>query len=101
MLLALGMLAMTPSLIAGSALTTSTKQAPNVATQISAAYCGYKSGGFSNWDWGRFGEYMLDLWAPAGMATSLSARGGITTIVRTATSFLKGGGFWGLGLAVG
>jgi len=99
-LLALGMLAMMPGLIAGSALTKSVKQVPNVGTQISVAYCGYKSGGFSNWDWGRFGECMLDIWAPAGVATALMARGSITTIVRTVTSFLKGGGFWGLGIAV-
>jgi len=43
-LLALGMLAIMPGLIAGSALTTSTKQVPNVVTQVSFAYCGYSSG---------------------------------------------------------
>jgi hypothetical protein len=44
-LLALGMLAIMSGLIAGSALTKSAKQVPNVATQVSAAYCGYITGG--------------------------------------------------------
>ncbi len=69
--LALGMLAMTPGLIAGSALTESAKQVPNVATQISAAYCAYKSGWFS--DRGRFRECMIDFWAPVTVATLIGA----------------------------
>jgi len=63
------MLAIMPGLTAGSALTTSTKQASNVGTQVSAAYCAYKS----NWDWGRFGECMIDFWTPVGVATIIAA----------------------------
>ncbi len=63
-LLALDMLAMMPGLIAGSALTTSTNQVPNVVTQVSVAYCGYSSGWWS--DLGRFGICMLGIWAPTG-----------------------------------
>ena len=63
-LLALGMLAIMPGLIAGSALTTSTKQAPNVVTQVSLAYCGYSSGWWSDLD--RFGRCMLGFWLPMG-----------------------------------
>jgi hypothetical protein len=63
-LLALGMLAIMPGLIAGSALTKSTNQVPNVATQASAAYCGYVSGG----DWGQFGGCMVSILLPAKVA---------------------------------
>jgi ABC-type long-subunit fatty acid transport system fused permease/ATPase subunit len=41
--MALGMLVIVPGLIAGSVLTKSVKQVPNVVTQISFAYCGYTS----------------------------------------------------------
>ena len=66
-LLALGMLAIMPGLIAGSALTTSTKQvpnveAPNVVTQASVAYCGYRSGWWRNYD--QFGKCTAALWVP-------------------------------------
>jgi hypothetical protein len=68
-LLALGMLAIMPGLIAGSALTKSAKQVPNVVTQVSAAYCAYKSG----LDGDRFKECMIDFWAPVSVATIISA----------------------------
>jgi len=61
-LLALGTLAMMPGLIAGSALTTFTKQAPNVVTQASFIYCSYRSDWWS--DWGEFGSCMLAIAGP-------------------------------------
>jgi hypothetical protein len=73
-LLALGMLAIMPGLIAGSALTTSTKQAPNVVTQVSVAYCGYSSGWWS--DLGQFGSCMLEFWAPTGSILYIMDRKG-------------------------
>ncbi len=57
------MLAIIPSVIAGSALT-DVKQVPNVVTQVSVAYCGYSSGWWS--DLGQFGSCMLGIWAPTG-----------------------------------
>jgi hypothetical protein len=68
--MALVMLAMMPGLIAGSALTKSTKQASNVATQASILYCAYQSGWFSNL--GQFGGCMWDIWVPKGF-TSIGA----------------------------
>jgi hypothetical protein len=68
-LLALGMLAIIPGMIAGSALTKSAEQVPNVGTQVSAAYCAYKSG----LDGGRFRECMIDFWTPVGVATIIAA----------------------------
>ena len=67
-LLALGMLAMMPGLIAGSALTKSAKQVPNVVTQISAAYCGYTS-----YTGGSFWGCMRDIWIPTGTILGTSA----------------------------
>jgi hypothetical protein len=63
------MLAIIPGTIAGSALTKSTNQVPNVATQVSTAYCAYKSG----LDGGKFKECMIDFWTPVGVATIISA----------------------------
>jgi hypothetical protein len=79
-LLALGMLAIIPGTIAGSALTKSAKQVPNVevpnvATQISAAYCGYITGG----DWGQFGSCMMSMLIPTELYFLGSmAKGGAT-----------------------
>ncbi len=67
-LLALGMLAIIPGMIAGSTLTDA-KQVPNVATQISAAYCAYKSG----LDGDRFKECIIDFWTPVTVATIIAA----------------------------
>jgi hypothetical protein len=74
--MALGMLAIMPGLIAGSALTTSTKQAPNVVTQVSAAYCGYTSytGGGSFWG------CMRDIWVPTGTILGTSAGIGVAYV---------------------
>jgi hypothetical protein len=47
------MLALVPGLITDSTLTKSANQVPNVATQVSAAYCAYRSGWLS--DLGLFG----------------------------------------------
>jgi hypothetical protein len=56
------MLAIMPGLIAGSALTTSTNQAPIVVTQVSIAFCGYSGGWWS--DWGQYLICMAAFWAP-------------------------------------
>jgi hypothetical protein len=61
-LLALGMLAIIPGMIAGSVLTKPAIQHHNIGAQASAAYCGYRSGWFSDlWGWG---SCMYDLWIP-------------------------------------
>jgi hypothetical protein len=65
--MALGTLAMMPSLIAGSALTKSAKQVPNVGTQVSAAACGYVSGGNLN----EFGKCMVLLWTSVAMGVGI------------------------------
>ncbi len=65
-LLALGTLAIMPGVIAGSALTTSTNQVPNVVTQASVALCGYISGWWS--DWGRFAICMGGTFVPTSFA---------------------------------
>jgi hypothetical protein len=100
-LLALGMLAIISGMIAGSALTKSTNQIPNVATQTSVAYCGYTdyTGGSSFWD------CMTDIWIPTGAILGTST--GIGTayvhagktldswrLIRTGLSFLR---FSGIG----
>ncbi len=94
-LLALGMLAIIPGMIAGSALTDA-KQVPNVGTQVSAAYCAYKSGT------GResFGDCMIDLWVPVSVAVIVSNAGVIDSIVRTGVRTARFGGLTGLGVAV-
>jgi len=108
-LLALGMLAIMPGLIAGSALTTSTKQVPNVVTQVSVAYCGYKSGWFN--DWGKFADCMMDLWfpkIPVAIASAVGAGAGLVQIGKTVGSWalINAGvriagfaGIWGWGIA--
>jgi hypothetical protein len=105
-LLALGMLVMMPGLIAGSALTVSAKQVPNVGTQISAAYCGYTSYTGGNSFWG----CMRDIWIPTG--TILGTSAGIGTayvkagetlgswrLIMTGLRFLRFSG-WGFVAAV-
>ena len=76
-LLALGMLAIIPGMIAGSALTKSAKQAPNVGTQASAAYCGVTSyiDGSSFWD------CMEDIWVPTGAILGTAAAIGAAAIM--------------------
>jgi hypothetical protein len=94
-LLALGMLAIIPGMIAGSALTKSAKQVPNVVTRVSAAVCGYLTGG----DWGEFGKCMLGLWTPVAIAGAISVHGNIINIMRAFVSFVRTHP-WGLGVAV-
>jgi hypothetical protein len=65
-LLALGMLAIISGMIADSALTKSTNQVPNVATQASFAYCAYQSGWLS--DQGQFRGCMVDILIPTEAA---------------------------------
>jgi hypothetical protein len=75
-LLALGMLAMMPGLIAGSALTESAKQVPNVGTQISFAYCGYMS--YTDSD--SFLGCMRDFWIPTGAILGTSSGIGVAHV---------------------
>ena len=90
------MLAITPGLIAGSALTTSTKQVPNVVTQVSFAYCGYSSGWWSDWD--SFGKCMAGIWG-IGITYSVAKQpGSIINIMRTAANFIRTHP-WGLAIA--
>ncbi len=93
-LLALGVLAIISGMIAGSALTDA-KQVPNVGTQVSAAYCAYKS------STGResFRECMIDLWVPVSVAVIVSNRDIIDSIVRTGVRTARLGGLKGLGVA--
>ena len=65
-LLALGMLAIIPGMIAGSALTESAKQVPNVVTQVAGAVCAYQSGWLN--DPIKFGVCMAAATLPAGYA---------------------------------
>jgi hypothetical protein len=67
-LLALGMLAIMPGMIAGSALTESAKQVPNVITQVSFAYCGYRA-----YTGDSFLGCMGEFWLPAGAILGTSA----------------------------
>ena len=105
-LLALGMLAMMPGLIAGSALTKSAKQAPNVGTQVSTAYCGYTSytDGSSFWD------CMEEIWIPTGTILGTAAGIGVAyvtagveleslSLIMTGLSFLRFSA-WGFVAAV-
>jgi len=66
-LLALGMVAIIPGIIAGSALTDA-RQVPNVATQVSVAYCGYTAA-----TGGSFLGCMGEFWIPAGAILGTSA----------------------------
>jgi hypothetical protein len=99
-LLALGMLAIIPGMIAGSTLTKSAKQVPNVevpnvVTQVSAAACAYISDG--NWD--GFGKCMAGIWGAGAAYGAASQRGNIKVILRTAATFIRTHP-WGLAVAV-
>jgi len=59
-LLALGTLAIMTSMIVSYALMKPSVQHYNVGTQVSLAYCGFRSGG----DLGRFADCMVSLWFP-------------------------------------
>jgi hypothetical protein len=76
MSLALGMLAMMPGLIAGSALTESANQVPNVVTQISLAYCGYISHTGAN----SFLGCMREFWIPTGTILGTAAAIGVAHV---------------------
>jgi hypothetical protein len=94
------MLAIIPGMIAGSALTKSANQIPNVGTQVTSTYCAYKIGGFRNWDWGRFGECMADMWVPFIAYTSAGAPF-IVRAIRSFASAVRVGAFvGGIGFAV-
>jgi hypothetical protein len=90
------MLAIMPGLIAGSALTKSTNQVPNVVTQVSIATCGYITGG--NWD--DFGKCMAGIWGGATTYGALSsdAKKAID-ILKAAVRFVRVNP-WGLAVAV-
>ncbi len=74
-LLALGMLAIIPGMIAGSALTESTKQVSNVVTQVSFAYCGYRAA-----TGGSFLGCMGEFWIPSGAILGTSTTIGVVHI---------------------
>jgi hypothetical protein len=108
-LLALGMLAIMPGMIAGSVLTKPAIQHHNIGAQASAAYCGYRSGWFSDlWGWGRC---MYDLWIPdltltftglvaaADGVTAIGERVGSWCLIRTGLRLLRFTG-WGFIVAV-
>ncbi len=102
------MLAIIPGMIAGSALTDA-KQVPNVVTQVSLAYCGYKSGWFR--DGGRFADCMVNLWIPdipVAIGATVGAGYGLVEIgrgvrdeslVRAGVRIARIGGAWGWGIA--
>jgi hypothetical protein len=94
--LALGMPAIMPGLIAGSALTKSAKQVPNVATQVSAATCAYVSGG----DWNNFGICMAGIWGDATTYGALSLRATTpSALIGAVVRYVKANP-WGLAVAV-
>jgi hypothetical protein len=93
-LLALGMLAIIPGMIAGSALTESANQVPNVVTQVSAATCGYISGG--NWD--GFGKCMAGIWGFETAHATVRQPGNFRIILRVAANFIRTHP-WGLAIA--
>ena len=98
-LLALGMLAIMPGLIAGSALTKSAKQVPNievpnVVTQVSAATCAYITGG----DWDSFGKCMAGTWGIGITYAVAKQPGNIINIMRVAANFIRTHP-WGLAIA--
>ncbi len=88
------MLAIIPSMIAGSTLTDA-KQVPNVATQVSAAMCAYISDG----NWNNFGKCMAGFWGLGAAAGAAKQRGNIITILRAAVRFVRTHP-WGLAIAV-
>ena len=73
-LLALDMLAITPGMIAGSALTDA-RQVPNVVTQVSAAYCSYIAA-----TGGSFLGCMREFWIPTGTILGTAAAIGVARI---------------------
>ncbi len=75
-LLALGMLAIMSGLIAGTALTKSVNQVPNVVTQATFAYCGYMSlTGASS-----FGGRLWETLRPAGFGIGLYGSSNLATV---------------------
>jgi len=89
------MLAMIPGMIAGSTLTKSAKQVPNVVTQVSAATCAYITGG----DWVSFGKCMAGIWGIGITYAVARQRGNIINIMRVAANFIRNHP-WGLAIAV-
>ncbi len=69
------MLAIIPGMIAGSTLTESAKQVPNVVTQVSLAYCGYTAA-----TGGSFLGCMGEFWLPSGAILGTSAAIGASYI---------------------
>jgi len=75
MSLALCMLAMMTGLIAGSALTESANQVPNVVTQVSFVYCGYIAA-----TGGSFLGCMGEFWIPTGAILGTSTGIGVAHV---------------------
>jgi len=75
--LALGTLAMMPGLIAGTALTKSANQVPNVVTQATIGYCLYMSYTGAN----SLGRCLWESLPPAGAYTLLMMSTGYASVV--------------------
>jgi hypothetical protein len=98
-LLALGMLAIIPGMTAGSALTKSANQIPNVGTQVSVATCAFVTR-LSGGGWDTFGACMGGMWGGAAMYGALSVRAKrAIDLVRFAVGFVRANP-WGLVAAV-
>jgi hypothetical protein len=98
-LLALGMLAIIPGMIAGSAFTKSANQIPNVGTQVSVATCAFVTR-LSGGGWDTFGACMGGMWGGAAMYGALSVRARTAMDLLRATVRFVRANPWGLVAAV-
>ncbi len=93
------MLALVPGLIAGTALTTSINQVPNVGTQASVATCTFVAH-LSGGGWNTFGACMAGMWGVVAMRGALSVRARTAMeLVRALVTFVRVNP-WGLAVAV-
>jgi hypothetical protein len=89
------MLAIIPGMIAGSALTKSANQVPNVVTQVSVATCAFVTH-VSGGGWNAFGACMAGIWGVATTYGALSARAQrAIDLLRVAVRFVRTNP-WGL-----
>ncbi len=97
-LLALGMFAIIPSVIAGSALT-DVKQVPNVVTQATTAMCAAVTR-LTGGGWDTFGACMVGFWGGAAGYGALSARAQrVVDLARALVTYVRINP-WGLVAAV-
>ena len=99
-LLALSMLALVPGVIAGSALTKSVNQVPNVGTQASVATCAvvtHLTGG----GWEAFGACMAGMWGTAAFYGALQAHARTAKeLVMALVNYVSRVNHWGFVAAV-